>query len=64
MSIATLKLRWKRGDFWRAGIKISIKARSMDDQVMVIANKDIAQDGIKTKLVRQQGGKRNQGRDR
>jgi hypothetical protein len=36
----------------------------MDDQVMVIANKDIAQDGIKTKLVRQQGGKRNQGRDR
>jgi hypothetical protein len=36
----------------------------MDDQVMVIANKDIAQDGIKTKLVRQQGGKRTQGRDR
>jgi hypothetical protein len=36
----------------------------MDDQVMVIANKDTAQDGIKTKLVRRQGGKRNQGRDR
>jgi hypothetical protein len=36
----------------------------MDDEVMVIANKNIANDGIKTKLVRRQGVKRNQGRDR
>jgi hypothetical protein len=43
---------------------MSIKARSMDDKVMVKANKNIAQDGIKTKLVRRQGGKRNQGRYR
>jgi hypothetical protein len=27
---------------------MSIKARSMDDKVMVIANKNIAKDGIKT----------------
>jgi hypothetical protein len=32
-------LRWTRGDFFRVGIKMSIKARSMDDKVMVIANK-------------------------
>jgi hypothetical protein len=31
---------------------------------MVIANKDTSKDGIKTKLVIQQGVKRNQGRDR
>ena len=31
---------------------MSIKARSMDDKVMVLANKNIANDGIKTKLVR------------
>jgi hypothetical protein len=30
---------------------------------MVTSNKDAAKDGIKTKLVRQQGLKRNQGRD-
>jgi hypothetical protein len=35
----------------------------MDDKVMVTANKDIAKDGIKTKLVRRQEVKRNQGRD-
>jgi hypothetical protein len=57
-------LRWKRGDLWRAGIKMSVKARSMDDKVMVIANKDTTKDGIKIKLVRPQGVKRNQGRDR
>jgi hypothetical protein len=58
-------LRWKRGDFFkRSGIKMSVKARSMDDKVMVIANKNTAKDGIKTKLVRRQGVKRNQGRDR
>jgi hypothetical protein len=46
-------LRWKRGEFFlRVGIKMSIKARSMDDKVMVLANKNIANDGIKTKLVR------------
>ena len=57
-------MRWKRGEiFFRVGIKISIKARSMDDKVMVITNKNTAKDGIKTKLVRRQGGKRNQGRD-
>jgi hypothetical protein len=31
---------------------MSIKARLMDDKVMVKANKNIAQDGIKIKLVR------------
>jgi hypothetical protein len=31
--------------------------------VMVIANKNIAKDGIRTKLVRHKGRKRNQGRD-
>jgi hypothetical protein len=31
----------------------------MDDKVMVIANNNTARDGIKTKLVRRQGGKRN-----
>jgi hypothetical protein len=39
-------------------------ARSMDDMVMVIENKNTAKDGIKTKLVRRQGVKRNQGRER
>jgi hypothetical protein len=38
---------------------MSIKARSIDDQGMVIANKNTSKDGIKTKLVRRQGGKRN-----
>jgi hypothetical protein len=36
----------------------------MDDKVMVIANTNTTKDGIKTKLVRRQGVKRNQGRDR
>jgi hypothetical protein len=35
----------------------------MDDKVIVVANKNTSKDGIKTKLVRQQGVKRNQGRD-
>jgi hypothetical protein len=35
----------------------------MDDKVIVIANNKL-KDGIKTKLVRQQGVKRNQGSDR
>jgi hypothetical protein len=43
---------------------MSIKARSMNDKVRVIANKNTTRDGIKTKLVRRQGVKRNQGRDR
>jgi hypothetical protein len=43
---------------------MSIMARSMDDMVMVIENKNTAKDGIKTKLVRRQGVKRNQGRER
>jgi hypothetical protein len=43
---------------------MSIKARSMDIKVIVIANKNTARDGIKTKLVRRQGVKRNQGGDR
>jgi hypothetical protein len=42
---------------------MSIKARSMDDKVMVIANKNTAKDGIKTTLVRRQEEKRNQERD-
>ena len=46
-------MRWKRGDFFKkVGIKMSIKARLMDDKVMVIANKNTSKDGIKTKLVR------------
>jgi hypothetical protein len=36
----------------------------MDDKVMMIANKNTTQDRIKTKFVRRQGGRRNQGRDR
>jgi hypothetical protein len=32
-------LRWKRGDFLIVRIKMSIDARSMDEKVMVIANK-------------------------
>jgi hypothetical protein len=43
---------------------MSIKARSMDNKVIAIANKSIAKDGIKTKLVKRQEMKRNQGRDR
>jgi hypothetical protein len=43
---------------------MSIKARSMDDKVMVIANKNTPRYGINTKLVRRQGVKKNQGRDR
>jgi hypothetical protein len=58
-------LRWKRGDFLKkVGIKMSIKARLMDDKVMVIANKNTAKGGIKAKLVRRQGVKRDQGRHR
>jgi hypothetical protein len=33
---------------------MSIKARSMDDKVRVIANQNTSKDGIKTKLVRRQ----------
>jgi hypothetical protein len=36
----------------------------MDDKVLVIANKNTSKDGIKSKLVRRQRGKRNHGRDR
>jgi hypothetical protein len=36
----------------------------MDDKVRVIANNNTARDGINTKLVRRQRGKRKQGRDR
>jgi hypothetical protein len=42
---------------------MSVKARSMNDKVMVLANKNTTKDGIKTKLVRRQEVKRNQGRD-
>jgi hypothetical protein len=35
----------------------------MDEKVMVIVNKNTTKDGIKTKLVRQQGVKRNQRTD-
>jgi hypothetical protein len=40
---------------------MSIKARSMDDRVMVIENQNTAKDGIKTTLVRRPEVKRNQG---
>jgi hypothetical protein len=40
-----------------------IQARSMDNKVRVIANKNATRDGINTKLVRRQEVKRNQGRD-
>jgi hypothetical protein len=43
---------------------MSIKARSMDDKVSMIANKNTARDGINTKLVWCQEVKRNQGGDR
>jgi hypothetical protein len=43
---------------------MSIKARSMDDRVRVIANKNTSRDGINTKVLRRQEVKRNQGRDR
>jgi hypothetical protein len=39
----------ERGFFERARIKISVKARSMDDKVMVIANKNASMDGIMAK---------------
>jgi hypothetical protein len=42
----------KERGFFRAGIKMSIKARSMDDSVRVIANKNTSRDGINTKLLR------------
>jgi hypothetical protein len=57
-------LRWKRGDFEGVGINMSIKARSMDDKVRVIANKNTTRDGINKNLVRRQEVKRNQGRGR
>jgi hypothetical protein len=43
---------------------MSIKARSMDGKVRVIANQNTARDGINTNIVRRQEVKRNQGRDR
>jgi hypothetical protein len=43
---------------------MSIKARSMDDKVRVIANKNTARDGNNKKTLTRQGVKRNQGRDR
>jgi hypothetical protein len=43
---------------------MSIKARSMDNKVKVIANRNTSRDGINTKLVRRQEVKRNQGRGR
>jgi hypothetical protein len=43
---------------------MSIKERSMDDKVRMIANKNTARDEINTKLVRRQEVKRNQGRGR
>jgi hypothetical protein len=36
----------------------------MDDKVRAITIKNTTRDGINTKLVRRQGVKRNQGRDR
>jgi hypothetical protein len=43
---------------------MSIKARSTDDKVRVIAYKNTAKDRVNTKLVRRQEVKRNQGRGR
>jgi hypothetical protein len=43
---------------------MSIKARSMDDKVMVIENQNTAKDGIKKTLVRRKEVRRNQGRGR
>jgi hypothetical protein len=40
---------------------MSTKARLMDDKVRMIANKNTTKDGIRTKPVRRQGVKRNQG---
>jgi hypothetical protein len=57
-------LRWKRGYVYKIGIEINVKVRSIDDKGMVIANKNTSKDGIRTKPVRRQGVKRNQGGDR
>jgi hypothetical protein len=54
-------LRWKRGDFYRTGIEINVKVRSINDKGMVIANKNTSKYGIRKKSVRRQGVKRNQG---
>jgi hypothetical protein len=48
--------------FLRSRNKMSIKARSMDDKVRVIANKNTAMDGINTKLVRQKSEKKSRER--
>ena len=40
---------------------MSIKARSMDDKVRVIANKNTSRDGINIKLVRRQEVKKIKG---
>jgi hypothetical protein len=45
---------------------MSIKTRSMDDKVRMIANNNTVRDGINTKLLRRQEvkkKKKNQGRD-
>jgi hypothetical protein len=57
-------LRWKRGDFFKTGIEINVKVRSIDYKGMVISNKNTSNDGIRTKSVRRQGVKRNQGKDK
>jgi hypothetical protein len=54
----------ERRFFLRTGIEINVKVRSIDYKGMVIANKNTSNDGIRTKLVRRQEVKRNQGRDR
>jgi hypothetical protein len=48
----------ERGFFKTVGIKMSIKVRSMDDKVRMIANKNTAKDGIGTKSIRRQGVKK------
>jgi hypothetical protein len=52
-------LRWKRGDFFRTGIEINVKVRSIDDKGIVIANKNTLKDGIGTEPIGRQGVKRN-----
>jgi hypothetical protein len=43
---------------------MKVKVRSIDDKGMVLENINTSKDGIRTKPVRRQGVKRNQGKDR
>jgi hypothetical protein len=54
----------ERRFFLKSRNKDECQRKIEDDKVIAIANKNTSKDGIKTKFVRQQGVKRNRGRDR